>query len=99
MKLTDIETPALVLDDAILERNLARMRTRITTGLGARLRPHVKTAKSIDVVRRAVAPGEGITVSTLKEAEQFFAAGYRDILYAVGIVKPPRYFEPVKSRG
>ena len=27
----------------------------------------------------------GITVSTLKEAEQFFAAGYRDILYAVGI--------------
>ena len=25
-----------------------------------------------------------ITVSTLKEAEQFFEAGYRDILYAVG---------------
>ena len=56
------------------------------TGLGARLRPHVKTAKAVDVVQRAVQPGAGgITVSTLKEAEQFFAAGYRDILYAVGI--------------
>ena len=53
---------------------------------GARLRPHVKTSKSLDVVRRAATPGaDGITVSTLKEAEQFFAAGYRDILYAVGI--------------
>ncbi len=50
------------------------------------LRPHVKTAKSFDVARLALAgqPG-GITVSTLKEAEQFFAHGITDILYAVGI--------------
>ena len=42
--------------------------------------------RKLNVVRRAVRPGAGgITVSTLKEAEQFFAAGYRDILYAVGI--------------
>ena len=80
-----LETPALILDRAKLDQNLARMQQRIA-GLGARLRPHVKTAKSVEVVRRAVAPGAGgITVSTLKEAEQFFAAGYRDILYAVGI--------------
>ncbi len=85
MNLFTIETPALVLDSIKLDRNLARMRERIA-GLGAHLRPHVKTAKCPDVVRRAVAPGDGgITVSTLKEAEQFFAAGYRDILYAVGI--------------
>jgi D-serine deaminase-like pyridoxal phosphate-dependent protein len=32
------------------------------------------------------AGARGITVSTLKEAEQFFAAGIDDILYAVGIV-------------
>lgn len=80
-----LETPALLLDRARLDHNLARMRTHITR-LGAQLRPHVKTAKSADVVGRAVPPGTGgITVSTLKEAEQFFAAGYRDILYAVGI--------------
>lgn len=83
--LGELETPALLLERAKLDRNLARMSDRITR-LGARLRPHVKTAKSVDVVRRAVAAGAGgITVSTLKEAEQFFAAGYRNILYAVGI--------------
>lgn len=80
-----LETPALLLDRVKLDRNLARMGTHVAR-LGAKLRPHVKTAKSLDVVRRAVAPGAGgITVSTLKEAEQFFAAGYRDILYAVCI--------------
>jgi D-serine deaminase-like pyridoxal phosphate-dependent protein len=83
--LSRLETPALLLERAKLDRNLERMRTHVTR-LGAQLRPHVKTAKSLDVVRRAVVAGVGgITVSTLKEAEQFFAAGYRDILYAVGI--------------
>jgi D-serine deaminase-like pyridoxal phosphate-dependent protein len=46
----------------------------------------VKTAKSIDVVRRAIdGQRQGITVSTLKEAEYFFSNGITDILYAVGI--------------
>jgi D-serine deaminase-like pyridoxal phosphate-dependent protein len=54
--------------------------------LGVPLRPHMKTAKSIDVARLALAgqPG-GITVSTLAEAEYFFGHGVTDILYAVGI--------------
>jgi threo-3-hydroxy-D-aspartate ammonia-lyase len=51
-----------------------------------RLRPHVKTPKCIDVARRQQAAGaRGITVSTLKEAEEFFAAGFTDMLYAVCI--------------
>jgi D-serine deaminase-like pyridoxal phosphate-dependent protein len=85
MQLNELETPALVLDRARLDRNLERMSAHIR-GLGGVLRPHVKTAKSIDVVRRALreTPG-GITVSTLKEAEYFFTHGIRDIIYAVGI--------------
>jgi D-serine deaminase-like pyridoxal phosphate-dependent protein len=85
MDLTDLETPALVLDRNILDRNIARMREHLTE-LKATLRPHVKTAKSMDVVRRALErqPG-GITVSTLKEAEYFFSNGITDILYAVGV--------------
>src|ERR1044072_4948766 len=85
MQLTELETPALVLDRSKLDRNLERMSAHIR-GLGGVLRPHVKTAKSIDVVRRALrdTPG-GITVSTLKEAEYFLAHGIRDIIYAVGI--------------
>jgi D-serine deaminase-like pyridoxal phosphate-dependent protein len=85
MQLTDLETPALVLDRNILDRNIARMREHLTR-LRTTLRPHVKTAKSIDVVRR-VFDGEpcAITVSTLKEADYFFSNRITDILYAVGI--------------
>jgi len=47
----------------------------------------VKTAKSIEVTQRALdAPTGAITVSTLREAEYFFDHGFRDILYAVGMV-------------
>ncbi|HEX8063412.1 MAG TPA: alanine racemase [Allosphingosinicella sp.] len=86
MQLTDLETPALVVDRSRLVRNIERMRRRLRA-LGAPLRPHVKTAKSVDVVRLAV-EGQlgGITVSTLREAEYFFDHGFSDILYAVGIV-------------
>jgi D-serine deaminase-like pyridoxal phosphate-dependent protein len=95
MQLTDLETPALVLDRNILDRNIARMREHLTQ-LRATLRPHVKTAKSIDVVRRALErqPG-GITVSTLKEAEYFLSNGITDILYAVGIA--PNKLEHVEA--
>ncbi|HET9638626.1 MAG TPA: alanine racemase [Allosphingosinicella sp.] len=86
MQLTDIETPALVVDRARLVRNIERMRRRLAE-LGVPLRPHVKTAKSVEVVRLAVEgqPG-GITVSTLREAGHFLDRGFTDILYAVGIV-------------
>jgi D-serine deaminase-like pyridoxal phosphate-dependent protein len=85
MLLTDLETPALVLDRSRLVRNIETMRGRLSA-LGVPLRPHVKTAKSADAGRLAVAgqPG-GITVSTLKEAEYFLKHGFTDILYAVGI--------------
>ena len=85
MNLHNITTPAALLDKARMDSNILRMQQRISA-LGARLRPHVKTAKCIDVARLQMAAGAvGITVSTLKEAEQFFAAGFNDILYAVCI--------------
>lgn len=56
---------------------------------GVKLRPHLKTAKSADVARIATT-GQfgGITVSTLAELDYFFAAGFTDMTYAVGIVPP-----------
>jgi D-serine deaminase-like pyridoxal phosphate-dependent protein len=84
--LQDLATPCLVLDADRMERNIARLRSRLD-GLGVALRPHLKTAKSVDVARRVMtSPAGPATVSTLKEAEQFVAAGVRDIIYAVGIV-------------
>ncbi len=83
--LVQLETPCLVLERGKLERNIARMRDHLAK-LKVGLRPHVKTAKCFEVAQLALAgqPG-GITVSTLKEAEQFFAHGITNILYAVGI--------------
>ena len=83
--LNALETPALVLDANKLDRNVARMRTRLAA-LNVAFRPHVKTAKSIDVVRGMITTPQGpITVSTLKEADYFFAHGITDVLYAVSI--------------
>ena len=81
----DLPTPALILDRTRLERNAARMLARAAE-LGVALRPHVKTSKSIDVLR-VLSGGRPvpITVSTLAEARYFFAHGVPDILYAVGI--------------
>ena len=90
--LLDLPTPALVLDRTKLERNAERMRAKVAQ-LGVQLRPHVKTSKSIDVLK-VLAGGAAvpITVSTLAEARYFFERGVRDILYAVGIapVKLPQ---------
>ena len=82
--LLTLETPRLLLDRDRLARNAVRMQARCDA-LGVALRPHLKTAKSIDVARFAGATGQ-ITVSTLKEADYFARAGYREILYATAIV-------------
>jgi D-serine deaminase-like pyridoxal phosphate-dependent protein len=79
--LLTLETPRLILDLDRLEKNCSRMRARCEV-LGVALRPHLKTAKSVDVARVATDGAGAITVSTLKEAEHFATAGYRDILYA-----------------
>ncbi len=92
MRLTDLPTPCLVLDRRVLTRNLTAMAT-VMARHGVALRPHMKTAKSIDVARMALAlnppsdnpDGGGVTVSTLAEAEYFAGHGIADMLYAVGI--------------
>jgi threo-3-hydroxy-D-aspartate ammonia-lyase len=87
LHLSDIPTPAALIDETRMMGNIARMQARMAA-LGVRLRPHVKTTKCVEIARRQQAAGaSGITVSTLKEAEQFFAAGFADVLYAVCI--PP----------
>lgn len=83
--LAALETPALLLDVARMDANIATMAAR-ARALGVALRPHVKTAKSAAVALRMCggAPGP-ITVSTLREADEMAAHGFRDISYAVGL--------------
>lgn len=78
-------TPSLLLDEGKLDRNIQRLADRVSA-LGKVLRPHLKTAKSIDVARRIFPQGQGpITVSTLAEAEYFAGHGFKDMTYAVGV--------------
>lgn len=85
VSLETVATPCLVLDRTRLAHNLERF-ARIVAGRGVRLRPHLKTAKSIAIARLAAPDPEGpVAVSTLLEAEYFAQHGYRDILYPVGL--------------
>ncbi|MEO5659832.1 MAG: DSD1 family PLP-dependent enzyme [Polaromonas sp.] len=83
--LEELETPALILDEARMDSNIRRMRSHLDD-LGVAFRPHVKTNKCIEVTRRLMQRPDGpITVSTLREAEYFASHGVKDILYAVCI--------------
>jgi D-serine deaminase-like pyridoxal phosphate-dependent protein len=85
--LADLPTPCLLLDEARMTRNIARIRERLA-GTGVRYRAHLKTAKSVEVARRQMETPQGpAMVSTLREAEVFADAGVTDMTYGVGI--PP----------
>jgi len=85
MNISDIVTPALILDHGKVVKNTQAMTTRLAD-LSVKMRPHLKTAKSIDVARLALVGNfGGVTVSTLKEAAYFFDNGIDDITYGVCI--------------
>ncbi|GGU97954.1 alanine racemase [Streptomyces filipinensis] len=83
--LADPDTPFAVVDVHTMRRNIARLKDRADR-LGVTLRPHVKTAKSLDVAAHLNSGTPcPVTVSTLAEAEAFADGGYTDITYAVGV--------------
>ncbi|HJO94567.1 MAG TPA: alanine racemase [Victivallales bacterium] len=85
MNIHELETPCLILDKDKLTNNIDSMTRHIST-LGVEFRPHVKTAKCIEIIELATEKDCcGITVSTLKEADYFFEKGIKNIIYAVGI--------------
>lgn len=78
----DVETPALLLNRDVMERNLKEMAGRAKK-LGVSLRPHIKTHKCLELGRRQLAHGaQGITVSTLFEAQAFARGGFTDLTWA-----------------
>jgi D-serine deaminase-like pyridoxal phosphate-dependent protein len=69
-RLSEISTPALLVDIAALDRNIARMAAFFASGL-CRLRPHFKAHKTPEIARRQLAAGScvGLTCATVSEAE------------------------------
>jgi len=84
--LSDIETPALLVDGTLLAANIERM-AAATRRAGVALRPHAKTHKSPDIARQQLEAGAlGIACATLREAEDMIAAGVQDVLITSPVV-------------
>jgi len=93
--LHNIDTPALILDEGLLLKNIDRLSTHVAK-LGVPLRPHLKSVKSTDIAKLMLADGFGsATTSTLAEASVFSDMGVKDIIYAVGIT--PQKLDRVAS--
>ncbi len=90
MKLTEIPTPALVVDVAAMDRNIKRM-AEFFAGGPCQLRPHFKAHKTPAIAKRQLAAGScnGLTCATVGEAEVVVDEGLTDdILIANQVVGP-----------
>jgi D-serine deaminase-like pyridoxal phosphate-dependent protein len=84
----EVDTPALILDKAKLTRNIGRM-ADFAAGGPAKLRPHAKTHKCIEIAQLQLDAGAaGITCAKVGEAEALAAGGIPDILIANQIIGP-----------
>jgi D-serine deaminase-like pyridoxal phosphate-dependent protein len=82
MHISELDTPALVIDLDIMDRNLRRVGD-YTKAHGLRLRPHTKTHKVPAVGRRQLDSGAvGLTVAKVGEAEVMLGAKTPDLLLA-----------------
>jgi len=93
MKLSELETPILLLDRGACERNLLRMAS-FFKDRPSKLRPHFKNHKCITLAKKQIAAGAvGMTCAKLAEAEVLVEHGFDDVLIAnqvVGKIKTQR---------
>lgn len=93
VKVSELDTPALLVREAILLRNIEDM-AYFAENAGVNLRPHTKAHKLPPIARAQISAGAGgITVSKLGEAEVMIEDGITDILIAyelVGLAKMER---------
>lgn len=96
MKVSQITTPALVVEATVLESNLTAMAAALP---GARLRPHVKAHKCTSLAARQMAHGHrAFTCATLAEMEGMARAGFgEDLLLANEVTDARRLGDLVRS--
>jgi D-serine deaminase-like pyridoxal phosphate-dependent protein len=86
LPISEVPTPALLVDLDIFEANLATM-ARACADRRTQYRPHGKAHKSSLVAKKQLAAGaDGLCAGKLGEAEVFVAAGIRDILITTEVV-------------
>jgi 3-hydroxy-D-aspartate aldolase len=86
MPLSEVDTPALLLDLDAFERNLDKMAAAAKAG-GMRLRPHAKTHKCPAVAHAQIARGAvGVCCQKVGEAEAMVLGGVKDVYVSNEIV-------------
>jgi D-serine deaminase-like pyridoxal phosphate-dependent protein len=86
MRISELETPSLIVDLDRLERNVQRV-AEYNRRHGLLTTPHIKTHKSVNVARLQTEEGAvGLTCAKLSEAEVMIEGGHTDILVAYPIV-------------
>jgi D-serine deaminase-like pyridoxal phosphate-dependent protein len=96
---TDLPTPALVLDRAALERNIAKM-AAFAAARGIALRPHAKTHKSSEIGRRQIEAGAaGLCCAKLGEAEALAANGIGQLHLTSPVVAPGAVARLIRLHG
>ncbi|HUQ39239.1 MAG TPA: alanine racemase [Acidimicrobiales bacterium] len=94
---TDLATPALVVDAEAFRHNLATMAEALP---GARMRPHVKAHKCTSLARAQREAGHpGFTCATIREIEGMAAAGLGDDLLLANEVVDARRLGAVVESG
>ena len=87
---SDLDTPCLVLDLDVLERNLVKMQA-LADGAGKSLRPHAKTHKCSELARRQIEAGAiGVCAAKVSEAEALVNAGIDGILITGPVATPQK---------
>lgn len=90
MKVSQIETPALIVEKHIFDENMAAM-SRLLEHTSMALRPHYKSHKCVTIAKLQLAAGaKGITCAKLSEAEDLAQAGVGDILIGNQVVQPEK---------
>jgi D-serine deaminase-like pyridoxal phosphate-dependent protein len=90
MKIYDLETPSVLIDLDIMERNIRRMQDHCNE-LGLAFRPHIKTHKIPDIAKMQLEAGAvGIACQKVTEAEVFTTAGINDVQIPYNVVGPQK---------
>ncbi len=86
----ELDTPCMVIDEAVLHQNIAEM-AAWARSIGVALRPHIKTHKTPEIAKLQLAAGAiGVTCAKLGEAEVMASAGVEDIVIGHEIVGAPK---------
>lgn len=91
LPVAELDTPALLVDLDLLDRNIERIAGVVIDDAGINWRPHTKGLKTPALAHKLIARGAlGVTCAKLGEAEVMATAGVKDILVANQVVGPAK---------